>query len=81
MIKEYVKAALEKAAYKKLEDDTWFAEIQGFDGVWANAETVEACRNELTEVLEEWIVLKISDHDPLPVVNGLELKIPEKAVA
>jgi predicted RNase H-like HicB family nuclease len=81
MIKEYVKAALEKAAYKKLEDDTWFAEIQEFDGVWANAETVEACRNELTEVLEEWIVLKISDHDPLPVVNGLEMKIPEKAVA
>ncbi len=81
MITEYVKAALEKATYKRLEDDTWFAEIEGFEGVWANAETVELCRSELMEVLEEWIVIKISDNDPLPVVNGFTVKIPQKAVA
>ena len=81
MITEYVMAALKKATYKKLEDETWYAEIVGFEGVWANAETVELCRSELMEVLEEWIVMKISDNDPLPVVNGLEVKIPQKAVA
>ncbi len=36
MITEYVKAALKKATYKKLEDETWYAEIVGFEGVWAN---------------------------------------------
>jgi predicted RNase H-like HicB family nuclease len=41
-----------------LEDGTWFAEIPGFEGVWANSKTVENCRNELIEVLEEWLILK-----------------------
>jgi len=33
-------------------DPRGFAEIPGFDGVWANAATVEACRSELREVLK-----------------------------
>jgi predicted RNase H-like HicB family nuclease len=56
MISEYIQRALEKAQYKVLEDGTWFAEIPGFEGVWANAATVEECRHELMEVLEEWLV-------------------------
>ena len=51
--------ALEKATYKQLDDRTWFAEILGFTGVWANAPTVEACRSELLGVLEEWLLLKL----------------------
>ena len=43
---------MEKAEYKKLENGTWFAEIPGFKGVWANGDTVEKCRTELLEVLE-----------------------------
>ena len=41
MLSEYIHKALEKARYKVLEDGTWFAEISGFEGVWANAGTVE----------------------------------------
>jgi predicted RNase H-like HicB family nuclease len=66
MLTEYIQKALEKAHYKVLEDGTWFAEIPGFQGVWANANTVEECRHELMEVLEEWLVPKISDRDPIP---------------
>ena len=51
MLIRYVQAALKYAEYKKLDNGTWFAEIPGFDGVWANASTVEACRSELEEVL------------------------------
>ena len=63
MLSKYIQKALEKAQYKLLEDRTWFAEISGFEGVWANTRTVEECRHELMEVLEEWIVLKIRDRD------------------
>ncbi len=63
---EYIEKALEKADYRKLEDGTWFAEIPGFEGVWANGETVEKCRRELWEVLEEWLILKLKDGDPIP---------------
>ena len=75
MLAEYIKKALERAEYKKLADGTWFAEIPGFTGVWANAPTVEACRSELSNVLEEWLLLKLRDGDPVPVLDGLEPKI------
>ncbi len=41
MLLEYLEKALEKAEYKKLEDDSWFAQIPGFEGVWANGKTAE----------------------------------------
>ena len=81
MIFEYCKKVIEKAEYKKLEDGTWFAEIPGFQGVWANGERVEECRKELFTVLEEWIILKLRDKDPIPEVDGLRVEIKELAVA
>ena len=81
MIFEYCQKAIEKAQYKKLDDGTWYAELPGFRGVWANAETVEDCRKELISVLEEWIVLKLRDGDALPEVDGLSIQITRVAVA
>ena len=57
MLGEYIQGAIEDAEYKQLEDGSWFAEIPGFDGVWANGKSIEECRKELIEVLEEWIIL------------------------
>ena len=41
----------------------------------AEADSLEACREELQEVLEEWILLGVALDHPLPVVDGIELKI------
>jgi predicted RNase H-like HicB family nuclease len=57
MLIQYCNEALKQAIYKQLEDASWFAEIPGFQGVWANAESVEATREELFEVLQEWLEL------------------------
>ena len=81
MIFEYCKKALEKADYRVLDDGTWFAEISGFRGVWANGTTVEECREELITVLEEWIILKLSDREPIPEIEGIKMKITKVAVA
>lgn len=81
MLFEYIQKVLEKAQYKLLDDGAWFAEIPGFEGVWANAKTVEECRHELMEVLEEWLVLKIRDQDPIPKIEGVEIRIKEVAAA
>jgi len=81
MFSEYIQKALEIAQYKQLENGSWFAEIPGFQGVWANAATVEICRRELNEVLEEWLILKIRDRDVLPVIDGVTLRIQEAARA
>ena len=81
MIFEYCQKAVEKAEYKKLDDNTWFAEIPALRGVWANGKTVEECRKELITVLEEWIILKLRDGDQLPEIDGITVQIKEAAVA
>jgi predicted RNase H-like HicB family nuclease len=71
---------MHRARYEILPDDgSFYGEIPGFDGVYANAKTLEACREELEEVLEEWILLRVSKHLALPVVDGIELVIKEVA--
>ncbi len=80
MLTKYIQAALHKAKYKILSDDnTFYGDIPGFEGVWANADTLEACREELAEVLEEWILLRVARNLSLPVVDDIELSIKEVA--
>ena len=77
MLLAYMSRAIEQAEYKRLEDRSWFAEIPGFPGVWANRATVEACRQELLEVLEEWLVLRLRDRDPIPAIDGVQIPIAQ----
>lgn len=67
MLTEYIRAAMRRAAYEILPDGTFYGEISGFQGVYANAETLEACREELREVLEGWIVLGLRLGHSLPI--------------
>ena len=78
MITQYIKSQFKKANYKILEDGTYFGEIPGLQGVWAGAKTLEGCRQELQEVLEEWILLKLTDGDSIP---GLTPMIKAKHTA
>lgn len=80
MLTKYVKAAMRRARYEILPDDkTFCGEIEGFQGVLANADTLEACRDQLEEVLEEWILLRVSRNLPLPTVEGIELTVKQVA--
>ena len=68
MLMSYIGAAMRRARYEILLDDsTFYGEIPGFDGVYANADTLEACREELREVLEEWILFRVSRNLLLPI--------------
>jgi predicted RNase H-like HicB family nuclease len=77
MLTEYVGAALRRATYEILPDDTFYGEIPGFQGVYANADTLEACREELREVLEGWIILGLRMEHLLPVIEGIDLGLKE----
>ncbi|MFH1742590.1 MAG: type II toxin-antitoxin system HicB family antitoxin [bacterium] len=81
MIQAYLSSSLKKASYKQLDDEKWFAEIPCFEGVWSSADTVEECRNQLIEVLEEWLILKIRDGDEIPIIDGIEIKVRHEEVA
>ena len=73
MLTKYIQAAMRRAKYEILSDKTYYGEIPGFQGVYANADSLEDCRNELQEVLEGWIVLGLRLGHSLPVVNGINL--------
>jgi len=70
MLTGYIRAAMRKAHYEILTaDGSFYGEIEGFQGVYANADTLEACRDELEEVLEEWTRLRVSRQLYLPVAS------------
>ena len=66
MLTKFLEKKLKQASYKLLKDGTYFGEIQGLKGVWANTKTLEACREELRDVLEEWVLLKVRDQEKVP---------------
>ena len=77
MIREYISKAMTGAQYETLSDDgSWYGEIPGFQGVWANCDTLEECRTELEEVLEDWLLLRISLNLAVPVIPGATFPLP-----
>lgn len=79
MITEYVTLAMRHARYEVLEDGTYFGDIPGFEGLWANGPTQPECARELHDTLEDWILLNVADHSPLPVIDGLSLEVGKPA--
>lgn len=74
MLTSYIHAAMRLAKYEILEEDhTYYGEIPGFQGVWANADSLDACREELQSTLEDWLILGLRMGHELPVVAGINL--------
>jgi predicted RNase H-like HicB family nuclease len=72
MLTQYIKAAMRQAKYELLADDgSFYGEIPSFDGLYANTDTLEACRDELEEVLEEWILFRVSCNLSVPAIAGI----------
>lgn len=87
MLTKYIAAAMHRATYEILEDDgTFFGRIPACQGVWANEDTLEACRDELESVLEGWIILGLRLGHTLPVIDEMNLtpdltQMPQEQVA
>jgi predicted RNase H-like HicB family nuclease len=78
MLTAYIRAAMGKAKYEILTDDaSYYGEVPGFQGVYASAATLEACREELESTLEDWILFRVSRNLPLPEADGLKLEVVE----
>ena len=77
MLNEFLVENLAKAQYKILKNKEYFGEISGLRGVWASANNLEDCRVQLKEVLEDWLLLKISMQENVP---GFKLKIDRRAL-
>ena len=67
--------ALRRARYSPLEDGSYAAEVKGLKGVIATGPTLEACRSALQEVIEEWILVRVSRGSDIPSVGGVKIRI------
>jgi len=79
MLTEYIRAAMRRTRYEILPDGTFYGEIPGFQGVYANAYTLADCSEQLQKVLEGWIVLGLRLGHSLPAVEGVELAVLQEA--
>jgi predicted RNase H-like HicB family nuclease len=66
MLTDFIFNKLKEARYKVLEDGQYFGEIPSLKGIWATARDLESCREELQEVLEDWLVLKLRQGERVP---------------
>jgi len=79
MFAEYIQAALEKADYEAIDNPKpYYAHAPGLLGVWATCKTVEDCRRDLIEFIEEWISAKLQWVQPIPPIGNHTIAISSK---
>ena len=71
MFAEYIQAAMEKATYEIIDDpEPFYGEVPELQGLWATGKTLEECRKNLMEALEDWIAAHLAWGYPIPPLEG-----------
>jgi predicted RNase H-like HicB family nuclease len=77
MLIQYIHAALERAKYEIIDDEEpYYGEVPELEGVWATGKTLEECRRNLEEVIDEWIVIRLRNGLSLPRIGDQIIKEP-----
>jgi len=65
-----MQTALEMAKYEIIEDnEPYYGEIPVLKGVWAQGKTLESCRENLKEVIEGWLIVRLKHGLPIPPIG------------
>jgi len=75
MIRNYLDEAVKRARYNRLEDGSYCAEVRGLRGVIATGDSLEACRTTLQEVVEEWILVRVSRGLAVPALGRVKIRV------
>jgi predicted RNase H-like HicB family nuclease len=82
MLTLYIEAAMRQARYERLPGGrSYYGEIPRCRGVYASASTLARCRSVLAATLEDWVLLRVYKHLPLPKIDGIELKVKKESAA
>jgi len=67
MFAEYIQAARDLATYEIIDDpELFYGEVPELQGVWAAGKTLEECRKNLMDALEDWIAAHLAWGYPMP---------------
>ena len=79
MIQEYIEAAMRRARYEMIEDEEpFYGEVPELEGVWATGRTLEECRENLKQAVEDWLLFSIANGFPIPPLGDVSIRVPEK---
>jgi len=82
MLTRYLQEALERAHYEMIEDDEpYYGEVAGLDGVWATGKTLEECRRNLEVAIEDWVFFSLAKGFSIPPLGNIVLRLPEEVAA
>lgn len=82
MLLQYIQTALEHAHYEIIDDEEpFYGEVCPLSGVWATGKTLEECRRNLAEAVEDWVLFSIAKGFPIPVLGEVTIRLPEKVLA
>lgn len=75
MLTAYIATALRRARYEVVDGNEFCATVPGLRGVIATARTVEECRTQLAEVIEAWVLVRISRGLRVPALGGATVQV------
>jgi predicted RNase H-like HicB family nuclease len=79
MIHTYIEAAMQLARYELIQDEQpYYGEVTELEGVWATGKTLEECRKSLMEVVDGWLLLRVTRRMPIPPLGDVRLELPEE---
>lgn len=78
MIRNYIDAALRRAHYEIIDDDKepYYGSVPGLQGVWASGSTLEECRDRLADVIEGWVLIRLSRGLAIPPIGDAVVAAP-----
>lgn len=82
MLLEYIRTALDNAHYEIIQDEEpFYGQVPSLDGVWATGKTLEECRRNLSEAIEDWVLFSIAKGFSIPALGSTAIHLPEKITA
>jgi predicted RNase H-like HicB family nuclease len=82
MLLRYIQTALEQAHYEMIEDEEpFYGEVTALPGVWATGKTLEGCRRNLAEAVEDWVLFSVAKGLSIPALTDVTIRIPERVRA
>jgi len=74
MLTDYIEAVIKKAKCEIIKDEEpYYGEIPSIKGIWATGKTLEECRKNLKEALEDYIIISLEKHLSLPEIDGIRI--------
>ena len=78
MITRYISQALRRARYRQADGGLFCATVPGLRSVIATRTNLEACRNQLAEVVEEWVLVRLARGLSVPRLGSVTVGIAKR---